>query len=567
MSLDKYPYRAKFSAFARAVPNIEEQKHIALASLDNLAGVFTDEKLKETIKGNPDLLFWASNLALLDTVNLNDDCLLKSTALKIYKKFELKLLDIEHNREQVVGAIYSAGFSLYSSNKVIGDFEAAVSDDLIQLVVGGYIWRVVCGPLCDFIEVSSYESSPSFGDVSTSFELAFDRYDIGISNGKSRHIKDAKRIISESDREFKKYNSLLRINKGTGLTEDGDLVYRILNGDVLPIGAGVVSKPASGLKGMLAIPEYKLEDEEGENEEASEDEENEDEEGEDEKEGLEIEDEASKVCTANLLDATRSELINLISCANDGLKYQDNIKIDNSSVTHYTTNLIPMKVKSFDELVQNWTEIKKLESVASVITDLKESAEASTRIQIEDAIAAKSVEFAKQLEEQKNLAAEVEKAKLEAEASAKELAASVESLKAELGSIKAAQLAQAAEDKFNARMEVLTTEFDLDDEDLSFLVKEVQAIDSDEAFATYMVKQKKLMAGKKKKAAGSDPFKKEEKCKVDASEVIASVKEVSGQNIPNTSPTEETLAQKVKAIMGETVMIGKSKVSSLKKSQ
>lgn len=563
MSLDKYPYRAKFSAFARAVPNIEEQKHIALASLDNLAGVFTDEKLKETIKGNPDLLFWASNLALLDTVNLNDDCLLKTTALKIYKKFQLKLLDIEHNREQVVGSIHSAGFSLYSSNKIISDFEAAVSDDLIQLVVGGYIWRIVCGPLCDFIEVSSYESSPSFGDVSTSFELAFDRYDIGVSNGKSRHIKDVKRIISESDREFKKYNSLLRINKGTGLTEDGDLVYRILNGDVLPIGAGVVSKPASGLKGMLAIPEYKLEDEE---EKVSEDEENED--GEDEKEGLEIEDKASKVCAASLLNTARSELINLISCANESFQYQDNIKIDNSSVTHYTTNLIPMKVKSFDELVQNWTEIKKLESVASVITDLKESAEASARVQIEDAIAAKSVEFAKQLEEQKNLAAEVEKAKLEAEASAKELTASVEALKAELGSIKAAQLAQAAEDKFNARMEVLTSEFDLDDEDLSFLVKEVQAIDSDEVFATYMVKQKKLMAGKKKKAANFPPFKKEdEKCKVDASEVIASVKEVSGQNIPNTSPAEETLAQKVKAIMGETVMIGKSKVSSLKKSQ
>lgn len=562
MSPDKYPYRVKFSAFAKAVPNIEEQKYIALASLDNLAGVFTDEKIKETIKENPDLLFWASNLALLDTVNLNDDCLLKSTAIKVYKKFQLKLLDIEHNREQVVGAIHSAGFSLYSSNKVIGDIEAATTDELIQLVVGGYVWRVVCGPLCDFIEESSYESSPSFGNVSTSFELAFDRYDIGISNGKSRHIKDAKRIISQSDPEFEKYNSLLRINKGKGVTEEGDLVYRILGGDVLPIGAGIVSRPASGLQGILAIPENRLEDEEEEDEESEADE--------DEKEGLELKEPEGEDEEEELADAIAEQRANFMNLISSAKEY--NIKISQDSVTNNTTNLIPMKVKSFDELAQNWTEIKKLESVASVIGDLKEIAEASTRAQIEDAIAAKSVEFAKQLEEQKNLAAEVEKAKLEAEANAKELAASVESLKAELDSIKSAQLAKAAEDKFNARMEALTQEFDLDDEDLAYLVKEVQAIDSDESFATYMTKQKKLMAAKKKKAASNDkkagcgPMEKTE-AKVNPDEVIASVKEVAGQTIPNTSPTTESLAQKVRSVMGETVLIGNKKVSSFKKSE
>ncbi len=379
---------------------------------------------------------------------------------------------------------------------------------------------------------------------------------------------------------------MLRCNGGKGVTEDGDIVYRILGGDILPVGAGVVSKPASGLKGILAIPEHRLNERieyvaatdpnnRGETKDES---------------AIAIMKDGKVLDSVRTTDLTTSEIaarldeINEIfnvsstnlakaiervgaSASDAGVSMQDlSIKLQETSVNNNTTTLIPMKIKSFDELAQQWTEVKKLETAASVITDLKEVAEASARVLIEEAIAAKSVEFSKQLEEQKTLAKQISDAKELADAANKELADTVKTLQGELQTIRAAQIAQANEDKFNTRMELLDAEFELDDEDRGFIVKEVQALETDEAFANYMTKQKKLMAGKKKKEK-APPFVAAS-AGVNAQEAVASVKEVAGQSVANTTDTSAnlTLADKVRAIMTETITVGNEKVVDQRKS-
>jgi hypothetical protein len=579
MSLEKYPYRARFSAFAKAVPSVENQKYVAMAALNSLVEVFDDD-IKETIIQNPDLLFWASNLALLDVANLNGDCLLKEDALRVYQKCKLKLLDIEHDRKQVVGAIHSAGFSSYPDNVMISLEEAVSSDQLIQMVVGGYVWRVVNSELCDFIESCSYETSPTYGDVSTSFELAFDGYKIGVGNGKNRYVKDALKIISSEDQDFKKYSLYLNANGGKGVDENNNIVYRILGGDILPLGAGIVSKPASGLKGVLAISPDMIKEEPEEDENGENEVENEPTTPAPQSEDVTDKEQVNLTIT-NTYFAEKSEKVSVEASQLEVL----NIKDSTISVNNIIDNLSPMKIKSFDELAQNWGEVKKLETAASVITDLKEVAEASTREKIEEAIALKSVEFSKELDTQKSLASELEKAKNEAEASNKELSASVQALQTELQKLQAAHLAKAAEDKYNSRMEALDTEFELDDEDRQFLAEEVKSIDSDEVFAKYMGKQKKLMAAKKKglkpalklntQEPGSTPSKGEDMkqgcASVNVTEVIASVEEKSGQSIPNSiahsDNATKTLQEKVNEVMGESITIGNIKASDLKKSK
>lgn len=251
MSIDKYPYRAKFAAFARATPQPAQEKSVAVAALSNIKQLYTEEDYKR-IADNPDLMFWSSNLALLDYANLNGDALRKETALKVLEMFKLKLLDVEHNRSEIVGAIYKAGFSVYGTNQVISAEEAAKASYPVQLVVGGYIWRVVAGDLCDIIEECSIESSPNYGDVSTSFEIAFDDYEIGLGPDGERNINESM-VIKKDHADFAKFDKMLKSKGGKGVTDTGMLVYRILGGDVLPLGAGVVAKPASGLKGMVVV--------------------------------------------------------------------------------------------------------------------------------------------------------------------------------------------------------------------------------------------------------------------------------------------------------------------------
>jgi hypothetical protein len=523
MPLEKvFRYKAPFKVFVKAAAPAEESQRFATASLADLNKVFSNSELANKIQKNPDLLFISSNLILCDYANLNDDCVRKSDVIKMHDQFVSKYINTEHDRSKVVGAICNVAFSSYPSNKVIDIQSALLSDEPVQLVIGGYVWRVVEPELADFIEVASNEASPSYGDVSTSFELMFDDYDIAIGPNGNRDV-NAARIIDHSNEEFKIWDKILRANGGNGKTKDGDIVYRVLKGDILPTGIGIVAKPASGLKGILAI---------------------------------------SDIVEEKPVEAKQDNI--------DEIK-DKNINNTESSVKTPIT-LKSMKIEKLEDLDKIWSEIKSLETSASVT----EFIVASTREQIEKAIAEESVKFAAEIKAQKDIAASIEESKVKAEADkaeadkrAKELETVVATLKKELEDVKAAQLAAASEEKFNARMAAFDEEFDLDDEDRQIIAQDLRALatdDSDEddsKFKGYMGKQKKLMKEKCKSvkkakaeelaALASKTGKTET---IDPKLVIASVTEIVGQEISNGVHTTESLRDKYKASFNESVSIG-----------
>lgn len=552
---EKYPYSAVFQATAKVVKTSEEKYKTAIASLDKLSGIFGEDSIQR-IKNNPDLLYIASKLIELNRVNLNGDCVMAEDIVPYANNFINKFLNIEHSRDNVTGVITDVGFSILGSEDIISE-ETALNqiDPSAVLIVGGVVWKLINKELCQFIEESS---SLEDGKISTSFELLYMSYDIGITQNKDRNAKNAF-IVKSGDEDFAKYDKMLKRNGGKGETNTGETVFAILR-NVLPVGAGIVANPASGITGILAItsPDQIEKDEDD-----------------DEEEDNEQENEKAQLTSAVSIDQssivqndTVVTQIQDASISTDKILTDNNINLQNLSVTannniKVITNMELPKIEKVEDITANWAELQKNEAAASAVTDY-----------IKSELEKKSKEFAAEMAKKDELYKQVEANKVESENKVKELTASMEKIASELAEIKAAQAANEAQEIFSNRMAALDEEFDLDDEDRAFLVEEVKVIESDEAFAKYMGKQKKLMAGKKKKCAekakcqesdkpGDKEMKTENeeanKCKAAMQEVVASVTEIQNQEISTNPVVQTSLKDQIKEVFAKKTSIGGKK--------
>lgn len=240
---NKYKYKAKFSAFARVLQFKKGDELIALASLDNLKGIFGGK-----VPHEEDLLPMVANLFVGGESNLNFDALSIEDTIKHYKLFEKKFISLEHRRDHCVGYCVSANLSRFGTNEIISE-EEALKEDIVNVSIGMIVWKILDSDLTDYLIEASNESSPTFGDASLSFEVGYTDYKIGVG---SKTIRKAK-IIDESNEEFAKYNKILVSNGGTGKGENGDIVYRVLAGEILPLGSSIVNSPASRVRGLLNL--------------------------------------------------------------------------------------------------------------------------------------------------------------------------------------------------------------------------------------------------------------------------------------------------------------------------
>lgn len=566
--LKNFRYSTKFQAFARTVSINNENKKLAIASLRELAKVF-DEGIAKKIENNPDLLFISSNLLLCDHINLNGDAVRKNDIIKIYDNFKCKPLDRSHNREEIIGAIYDSGFSIYPTNKIISIEEATKSEEPIQMVIGGYLWKLIDPELCEFIANASDEKSPNFGLISTSFELLFDSYDICIGTNGNTDINDAK-IIKPDDPSYEKYDKILKCNGGSGMEGD-NIVGRILTGEIIPAGAGLVTKPASGLKGILALTNSQDDDidEDNELEESY-------------KEWLKNAPQSGvgyHLCDIEMNDGKSYSNVAILNCSITpksintknikSLKLSDkNIKIENACVNDNINQIdkkntnIAMQIKDLSELDTNWSEIRKMETSASV------------REFIENQLAKVSEKFSKENKEKEGVLKTIEANKTEAENKVKELQDAVNKLTDHLNKIKAEEDARAASEKFNERMANLDKTFHLEADERTLMADDVKKMGhdtcGDEMYAAYVDKQKKLMKEKTHDHINKVNKEKEEmeaklakagikeEPKVDVKAVIASVSDPK-QDMPNSvmPNANETLVEQYKRVFGDSLTIGK----------
>lgn len=221
-----------------------KDEHLALASALDVSRFVPDIDTDRNI----DLLPIAFNACVVNRVNLNGDVVDTKTALAMYKSFVNKPINIEHNRQKVVGTILSAGFSEFGTDAPITEEAIAGFNGPFNITLGAVVWKVVNSHLTDLIEESNDTTSENYMKISASWELGFTDYELVLMEGDNKNISSGT-LISEAS-EVDKLKENLRVFGGTGKMKDGRSVYRKVVNDVVPLGIGLTETPAADVKGV-----------------------------------------------------------------------------------------------------------------------------------------------------------------------------------------------------------------------------------------------------------------------------------------------------------------------------
>ena len=241
---DKIKYTTVFSSEIKPIVSEERDKYLALASMIEVAKFLPDVDIDKQV----DLLPIAFNAFVANRVNRNGDVVDTETAVAFYQDFKNKPINIEHNREKVIGTILTAGFSEFGTDKPITEEEASQLEGPFNVTLGGVIWKMVNKGISDLIEESADPSSGSYMKVSASWELGFTEYNLVLLEGNDKNIENG--IVIDDEREVEALENKLKALGGEGKTADGKFIYRKVVGEVVPLGIGLTETPAADVKGL-----------------------------------------------------------------------------------------------------------------------------------------------------------------------------------------------------------------------------------------------------------------------------------------------------------------------------
>jgi len=236
-------YTTIFSSNVRPVVSEEKDKYLALASAIEVAQFIPEVDEKQV-----DLLPIAFNAFVANRVNKNGDVVDTDTAMAFHKDFKNKPINIEHNRDRVIGTILTAGFSEFGTDKPLTEEEVKEIKGPFNVTLGGVIWKVVNQRIADLIEDSADPSSEDYMKISASWELGFKDYNLVLLEGSDKNIENG--LIVDNVDEVASMEKDLKALGGEGKTKDGMFVYRKVVGEVVPLGIGLTETPAADVKGV-----------------------------------------------------------------------------------------------------------------------------------------------------------------------------------------------------------------------------------------------------------------------------------------------------------------------------
>jgi hypothetical protein len=413
-----FKYKTKFDVSLRQC-SIGDNSFISKASLENLKSLLPSNQID--LNKNIDLMGVAFDAAVINQFNKNDDGIDSETAVNIAPYFIHKPTNIEHNKQKIVGHIVSAGFNSWGDNLPLSNEEVLGSNGLINLALGAVVYKLVDSKFTDLVYKSTSEGNDLFNSVSASWELGFSEYVLAVG---SSNLKEAE-IIS-NPKHIQELKAKLRAYGGNGKMEDGSKIYRLVKGNVFPLGIGFTSTPAANVKGLL-LDNIETEEE------------------------VTFKDKRDKKVFAFAENKISQFKINTVN------------------------NKKSMDLETFlSELKASLQEKKFSEEAIAGMTST-----------FADAIRQKDEEYRAAKQEKE---ASETKAK-ELLASVEGLQKELSDTKVRIQEIEAAQEAEKALAHFNARMEQVDNIYALEDEDRKILASELKSLDlTDEAFASYQEK-------------------------------------------------------------------------------
>jgi hypothetical protein len=498
----KHLYKASFICEIKCLHKKEKDKFLAQASLENIKD-FLPEDID--FERNEDLIAFAANGTVVNRGNKNGHLIDAETATKVHKLFKYKFLDVEHNRDHIVGVITNTGFSSYDKNTLIASKDVKGSKDPLYLTVGGVVYRNVNKDFAEKLEESSDPESELYRKISLSWEIMFSSYylligDKNLSEGEI--VKDPEKI--------EEYAEFLSFNGGNNKLEDGTPIYTVVSGeDVLPMGFGFTLSPAAEVEGVLLESEI-LQDNEEEGVEAT----------------------ASKKNKSSL-------------------PTEQHVNIHKTPYTH-------MEIKSKEDFYQNWNEIRANESAPSLDFIWKKLQEASENYSKE--VEAKTAESTARKAEVEKLNSTVEIL----EKTLEEQKASLQILEDE----KKAQEQQAQfqvrmnviDEEYELDEEtsaiVASKIKGLSEEDFISWKKEFDVL-AREKSKTFISKHKEEEKAARTNALEANAKKEKEDQEKVAKEALANAKEKKEEKLPNGSPSLESVREAWNTALKEGVVIEK----------
>ena len=233
----------------RPIVSEEKDKYLSIASLEKLKKFLPDINTEDNI----DLLPIAFDACVVNRINKNGDVMDGATATKVAKNFVNKPINIEHNRNQVIGCIITANFSKFGSNESLTAEEANNMKGPFNITLGGVIWKVVNKDLAEQIEESNDPTSDHYMKISASWELGFNDYNIVMLEDGERNIENGQ-VISDV-KQIEKYQSSLKGFGGSGKIDNNKMIYRQVLGKVVPLGVGLTLNPAADVQGIAVQSE------------------------------------------------------------------------------------------------------------------------------------------------------------------------------------------------------------------------------------------------------------------------------------------------------------------------
>ena len=444
-----FKYKTNFIFSDIKVSNFNFENEISRASLQNLLPLIPNSEID--FNENIDLLGVAFNAAVINKFNKNDDGIDTATALKIAKLFKHKPTNIEHKKEKVVGHILTAGFSKLGSSELF--LPNNETKDPFNIALGAVVYKFVNKDFASALEDSTSLDSNLYNKISTSWELGFNEYNIAIG---SDNLKDAEIITNQ--KHIQELKGKLKSYGGSGKLDDGTRLYRLVVGDIYPLGIGFTSTPAADVKGVVVNSL---------------------------KESVEIaENQNSKI-----------------------FSFKNHFLVKKNS--HLQNDVVNLKKESMN-----------LESIMSEIKDallekkISQEAAANMTATFTEAIKKKDEEYKNELASAKEAAENALKERAELKASMEEVQKQLSEALQRLNEYEAAQKAQQALATFNSRMEEIDSMFELEDEDRQVLAEDIKNITDDESFASFKNKLSVIWKNKNKQVKSEQ--EKEIQAKIDA---------------------------------------------------
>lgn len=427
-------YKTIFSSEIKPIVSEEKDKYLALASLVDLEKFFPEVDTEKDI----DLLPVAFNAFVANRVNKNGDVIDTGTALSMYQNFKNKPINIEHNRDKVIGTILTAGFSEFGTDRPLKEEEVKDMEGPFNVTLGGVIWKVVNPAVADFIEESADPTSENYMKVSASWELGFSDFDIVELTGNEKNIEGGK-IISDQV-IVSALSKKLKALGGNGVLDNGNKIYRLVINDVVPLGIGLTESPAAEVAGIVveSVSEKDYEEEKVESSESSKE--------------------------------------------PDTPEKQENFSQSKEKDVSQTNRGSNMKVTSIKQITDE--SLKELS--ASAVSDFieEELKTASERYSTEKTKYEDSLKASKEAQE-----------KLEADN--KVTQEELEKVQAALAELEAEKTERAAQDAFNERMAKMDESYELTSEDRRVIASQVKDLDED-GFSAYLENMKVLLSSKDK---------------------------------------------------------------------